>query len=599
MLKVKPLVEQLRENKKGRLRKYYVIYLLAFGGIALIAFVSQLLVQSYLGKQSEDSHLINVSGKQRMLSQRITKNFMIYQLDKNVYALKKASEDLKLWSETHYLLKNDELIASKNNTSETDLLYKKLTPSFEDLYKASQSFLVDQKQVYLQQVLFHEKRYLPIMDELVNHYDTNYQQKLKFLRRVELGLSIFLVFMLAVEMFFVFLPLINRLQRTFLNLVKAERDASRLADNLNDVNLKLNKSNKALNDVNLALDRASLVMRTDVHGQIIYTNESYCSLTKYTEDELLGKPLFYNNSGGQESIIYNHIRDREKKYDVWQGEVRDTASDNTEFWLDVTLFPIINANDELYEYFVICSDVTKRKETEKELEVVNEQRFQKQVQVQELNSRSIIEGQERERKRMAVEVHDGLGQMLTALKFTCEALEPTDDSQENIKQNMKSLLQDVIKETRRISSDLLPAVLNDFGLIAGLKELVNVVGKTGEVNISLVNESLLNKRLPKEQEIALYRITQEAINNAMKHASASTLLIKITTDPEFFNIFIADDGSGIKELPELLTVTGMNKGNGLRNMRERAKLIGSTFYINSRGEKGTEIFIETPLRNED
>lgn len=595
MKEIKTITDHWEENKKGSLRKYYVVYLIAFGAIALIALISQLMIQNYLGKQSEDSYLINVSGKQRMLSQKITKNLSIYHFSKKKELKEKALEDLELWSLTHRSLKDGTLIHSKYNTPRIQSLYERLDLSFTAMADGVKGYFLNEDSVFFDKVLQNEQQYLSTMDEIVNLYDLNYQKKLNFLRRVELGLSVFLILVLIVEMFFVFLPLVNNLQRTFSKLVESENESTQMADNLNSINLKLKESSKELQDTNFALERAVLVVRTDLKGQIIYANDSYCRLTKYSFKELNSKPLFYNNSGEQESVIYSHINQERKRNGVWQGEVRDTASDGTEFWLDVTLFPIINEGGELYEYFVICSDITKRKEAEEELAYLNEQKFINQEKTQELNSKSIIEGQETERKRIAVEIHDGLGQMLTALKLSCEALDPKDKNQELIKSTMKTLLQDVIKETRRISSDLLPTVLNDFGLVAGVNELISVFAKSTELKIKLTNKSKLEERLPIEKEIALYRIVQESMNNSVKHSGSQDLVVDIMSDEEYFRIRIIDNGKGIKDVNELINVSNLDGGNGLRNMKERAKLIGANLYINSSLNKGTEIFVETPL----
>jgi len=278
---------------------------------------------------------------------------------------------------------------------------------------------------------------------------------------------------------------------------------------------------------------------------------------------------------------------------VWEGEVYDTDSKNEAFWLDVTIFPVVNHKNELYEYLVICSNITSRKLTEHKLKSLNEKKFLLQEEEQTLKSKSIIEGQETERKRMAIEIHDGVGQMLTALKFSCEALETKDDRNNEILTNIKKMLQEVIKETRRISSNLLPTVLNDFGLPAGVNDLVTGLMKLGEVEIDYQNETDLEDRLTIQKEIAAYRITQEALNNAMKHAKADQIDIKMTNDAEYLYISIEDNGQGF--ISSKSKKNSNQGGNGLRNMQERTKLIEGNIYINSALNKGTQVFLEVPL----
>jgi len=585
----------INNQDSASLKKYHVIYLIAFGVIALIAISSQLLIQNYLGDQVEDSFLINVAGKQRMLSQRITKNVLQYidNTDEDTKSL--IQEDLDHWVRAHELLKNGELIDADYNTKEILVHYIELDEYFYVVYNSVNEYIDTKDSKAFAAILENEPKYLSRMDALVDMYDVHFQAKIRNLKRIELGLAFFLIAMLIIEMVFVFLPLIKKLQKVFDFLLKAEKESSELVKNLNKANVRISQRNKEISDINLALDRAVMVVRINPKGEIIYANDSYCKLTKYTFDELNKKALFYNNDGSGESIIYKHIRNPHECKKLWKGEVRDTASNGEVFWLDVTLFPIINEQNILYEYFVICNDITKRKEAEFELKVLNEAKLREQEEDQKLNSRAIIYGQEAERKRMAAEVHDGLGQMLTALKFTNSALIPADDSQKEIQARMEQLLKDIIKETRRISSDLLPTVLTDFGFIAGIKELITVCSKNSNINFELKNKILMFERPAIEKEIAIYRVVQEAFNNAMKYSEADDVLVVINEDSEFLTVRILDDGKGISNLEELLHNTSTNKGHGLRNMKERTKLVTGNFYINSKVGKGTEIFIEIPV----
>ena len=467
-----------------------------------------------------------------------------------------------------------------------------ITPYFENIKYNTRRFLWTVDLVYLNEISDSESFYLDFMDEIVDVYDENYQSKVRRLKKWELGLATLLVLVLLIEMFLVFLPLIKMLQIVVKDLLDSERSANDLASHLNYANDVLDLKNKEIRDTNIALDKAVILIRINPDGVITYANNKYCKLTKYSSSKLIGKSLFYNNTTDIDSVIYHHIRNEDKREEVWQGEVHDTASDESDFWLDVTIFPVINKDNVLYEYLVVCTNITKRKLAELELLEIYEQRFLKQEEEQKIKSKSIIEGQEVERKRMAIEVHDGLGQMLTALKFTCEAVEPTSDRQQEILGNMKQLLQDVMIETRRISSDLLPTVLNDFGLVSGIKEMLTNVTRLTETSIVLKDESNLTSRLSNEKEIAVYRIVQEAINNSMKHSEASETVVKLFSDAEFLYVSISDDGVGMESQKG---IGGNKSGNGLRNMRERARLVDGNIYINSSMKKGTQVFLEIPI----
>ena len=122
---------------QGSLKQYYAIYLVAFAIIALVAVLSQVFIQNYLGNQSEDSYLINVAGKQRMLSQKITKNLLLFSEDKQEVIKSELSQDLEAWPEKHQLLSTNELIRTNFNTDQIDSRYKLLQPIFLKMYSNS------------------------------------------------------------------------------------------------------------------------------------------------------------------------------------------------------------------------------------------------------------------------------------------------------------------------------------------------------------------------------------------------------------------------------------------------------------------------------
>ena len=293
--------------------------------------------------------------------------------------------------------------------------------------------------------------------------------------------------------------------------------------------------------------------------------------------------------GGDESVVYDHIRDENRKKEVWQGEIFDHASDGTGFWLDVTLMPIFNNKGELYQYLVICTDVTKRKNTERKLHLLMEEKLKSQKNEQKIKSYSIITGQEKERKRVAAEIHDGIGQMLTSMRMRIEMLETQFPNFANDMNDIQKLLQSIIDETRRICSNLLPNVLDDFGLRAAVNDIVKSVQ---ENSVSKINfeESLMLEYVDREIEVGVFRIIQEALNNIMKHADATAVSIFLKNDKNTLNLMIKDNGKGFSfDENELFKMEMAKKNNGLRNMKERAELLGGNLVITSKQKVGTTI----------
>ncbi len=199
------------------------------------------------------------------------------------------------------------------------------------------------------------------------------------------------------------------------------------------------------------------------------------------------------------------------------------------------------------------------------------------------NQQSMIDGEEKERARLSKEIHDGLGPMLTSLKLKIQAL-----TLENThKKHLLKILDETIKETRQMANNLMPSVLQDFGAAEAIENLAEQLRLSTSLRIRYSKDTQESPRISKEINITLYRIAQEVLNNAIKHANASEIRLSLTEFEEHVSLFIADNGSGFDQ-------RDVFSGNGLRNMRERVKLVDGTMTIHSDHE-GTRIEVEIPL----
>jgi PAS domain S-box-containing protein len=214
----------------------------------------------------------------------------------------------------------------------------------------------------------------------------------------------------------------------------------------------------------------------------------------------------------------------------------------------------------------------------------------------ELLSGARVQAQEEERRRISREIHDGLGQLLTAIKLNLEILEdslPTHDDAGTRIAEVKQMLDSVLKEAREISYNLMPSVLDDFGLGPGLQSLCEQFSKHTGLKVSF-NEHGLSERLTPDVEIGLYRIVQEALNNVAKHAEAKEVEVQIVRHSNRLRLTIEDDGKGMDAgLPARKPRGG--GGTGLVSMRERASSFSGSFVIDSSIGKGTLINVEIPM----
>jgi signal transduction histidine kinase len=199
---------------------------------------------------------------------------------------------------------------------------------------------------------------------------------------------------------------------------------------------------------------------------------------------------------------------------------------------------------------------------------------------------ALLEGQELERKRLARELHDETGQALTSILLGLKTLEQQ-VGEEPLAQ-MRELVGSALDDLRRLTTELRPPALDDFGLEAALERLARITGERTGLNVQL-NVSAPAGSLQPNQETAIYRIVQEALTNVVKHAAARSVSILVTRVDSSVRTVIEDDGNGF-------AVAGVREGAlGLVGMRERVLLLGGRFEVDSSPGAGTTLLVELPV----
>jgi len=206
----------------------------------------------------------------------------------------------------------------------------------------------------------------------------------------------------------------------------------------------------------------------------------------------------------------------------------------------------------------------------------------------------IIEAQEDERKRVSREIHDGPAQMMANVMMRSDLIERVFHEQgeaEAIREihDLKKMVRSALYEVRRIIYDLRPMALDDLGLIPTLKKYMQTTEeyyKTVKINFINVKEE---KRLQTKYEVALFRLIQESVQNAMKHADATEIIVKLEIDHSKVIAVIKDDGVGFD-------INEKKKDSfGLIGMRERVEMLGGQLTVDSKLGKGTLVIIQIPL----
>ena len=214
---------------------------------------------------------------------------------------------------------------------------------------------------------------------------------------------------------------------------------------------------------------------------------------------------------------------------------------------------------------------------------------------QEQQIATILETEDKERQRLAKELHDGLGQILTSISLNLVAIKKNMEGldEKNQKRLLTALnsINQAIADTRNISHNLMPGSVEDFGYVSAVENMVGAIDGASEVKVNFYH-NLQNRRLESAMEMGLYRITQEAVNNILRHAKATEISIQLMLYDNDIILTVEDNGKGFDT-----KIMDTKAGHfGLSSMENRANAAGGELYVESNPGKGTMITVELPLK---
>jgi len=261
-------------------------------------------------------------------------------------------------------------------------------------------------------------------------------------------------------------------------------------------------------------------------------------------------------------------------------------------WLCSAIYPIQGLTREGKQiFFHMVTDITERKRAEEQLATSHERLRSLSTHLESLR--------EEERKKIARDLHDETSQVVTSLAAHLEAavnMLPVDAPRvKTILKNAENLSVSILDQLQKVIYELHPLVLDDLGLVAAVRWLLEnnlkVVGI--KVDFKIIGRT---RRLPRHLETTIFRVTQEAVNNIVKHAKASNVFVRLEFRSNAISMHIVDDGRGFDVVRAMNIKQGL-RGYGLLGMKERTQLIGGTFTLQSSPNSGTEIDIRIPLKH--
>lgn len=352
----------------------------------------------------------------------------------------------------------------------------------------------------------------------------------------------------------------------------------------------------------------------DTQGRIIHVSDHWVEVMGYSREDVIGEQLtrFFTEESKKYAVnvIFPRFfstgfcKDVPYTYIKKDGEKMDTL---------LSCYGVRGENGDISRSLAVSVDVTDKNRAQNELQEAKEKLSQysqdlegqvkrrtAQLESAQTNlkklSKNIITSQEREKELMARELHDHLGQVLTALRIDAVWIEKflgSIDAEaagvEERAKRMSALIEATIQDVRDMAYRLRPRVLDDLGLSDALESLVSDFERRSNVSCVFRHDDI--PTIDKTLATALYRIGQEAVTNSLRHSSATTILVELRTDSEGLVLTIEDDGCGFDH-----KTSGSPKGFGLESMAERANLAGGKLTITTNQGQGTKISCKVKVR---
>jgi len=355
-------------------------------------------------------------------------------------------------------------------------------------------------------------------------------------------------------------------------------EVGELTEAFNDMSLRIREQTRELREREKRLNHFYEATKDGIilhdHGRPLLINQAMEDITGYSIDDLMQMHI--------SEIIKIHDADAYLTHPDRQFSYESVVLRKNMDPIDVE----VQENPLEYESNIISStvirDIRERLQAQKALNAERKKRLS-----------SFIDGQENERQRLSRELHDGLGQSLIGIKMRLESLHfAEEDHNKQTVDVVKNFVNNTIEDVRRMSNNLMPAVLSNFGLITAISNLCKQTASNSGIE---VNFDEPNRKLDISDKLMTYvfRIVQEALNNAVKHSEATKIDVILFAEEKHLRILIEDNGKG---LPYDLS---HSTGNGLYNMRERVNLLQGSIDFEPNTGKGLVINIRIPLNTEE
>jgi PAS domain S-box-containing protein len=311
------------------------------------------------------------------------------------------------------------------------------------------------------------------------------------------------------------------------------------------------------------------------NGIISYCNNHFAEMIRKPMEKVFGTSIFELVQSEKFSRLMRRLQTGKETHGSVEADLRTDHNIRMPVLISASRF----YSESQATIGLVVTDITERIEAERARQDL---------------SRSILSAQEQERQRVARDLHDSVNQLLSSAQYRLNSSRYSNGPTNGSLRPVRELIERAIAEVRLISRNLRPGELDDLGLVAALRSLTHEFRKRTRIAATLKSSmAACPAPVPKEVELTIYRIAQEALANVEKHSRATSVRIELNCLRTQVLLLICDNGKGFARRP----ASGTKSGWGLENMNERATLLGGTFEVTSLPRKGTRIVVRLPLKN--
>ncbi len=334
-------------------------------------------------------------------------------------------------------------------------------------------------------------------------------------------------------------------------------------------------------------DQSELIMRLLPDSTVTFVNRAYCRYFGLQPDQIIGRAMLDSMSPEDRELMRHDLMSVSPRSPTYERDARARDAAGAERWIHWSAHGIYDARGTLAEIQTVGRDVTELRHAMDQLGAARER-------LRRLSQR-LLEVQEAERRHLARELHDDIGQGLTALKLNLQALARARGGaalQGRIAEALETASH-TIERVRQLSLNLRPPQLDDLGLAAALRSHLDRQAALGGLTPHLDIQEMPVK--PGAQiETACFRVAQEAINNIVRHAAAGNVWLRLSVAADRLALSVRDDGRGF-DVGAAQRRAAAGESLGVVSMEERAALVGGTFQIHSAPGQGTLVEASFPV----